>query len=107
MYQALGDRLGQAGTRQGLGEIHQMQGRYEEATAAFEEALAIYQALGDRLGQADATQGLGEIHQVQGQHHEALDGLRRARSLYAELGITKRADLCQQAIDELCGIESR
>ncbi|MFF8233179.1 caspase, EACC1-associated type [Streptomyces caelestis] len=107
IYQALGDRLGQAGTRQGLGEIHQVQGRYEEATAAFEEALAIYQALGDRLGQADATQGLGEIHQVQGQHHEALDGLRRARSLYAELGITKRADLCQQAIDELCGIESR
>ncbi|WP_346137951.1 caspase, EACC1-associated type [Streptomyces coeruleofuscus] len=75
-----------AGAFKGLGEIHRLQGRYEEATAAFQEALTIYQALGSRSGQAGAMQGLGEIHRLQGRDEEATAAYQEALAIFQALG---------------------
>ncbi|GGV73123.1 caspase, EACC1-associated type [Streptomyces massasporeus] len=69
-----------------VGDIHQVQGRYDEAATAYQTALTIYKSIGDRLGQADATQGLGDIHQAQGRYDEAATAYQTALTIYESIG---------------------
>jgi len=57
----LGDRLGQAGALNSLGEVRRLSGDYPAAAQAQEQALGIYRDLGDRLGQANALNQLGMV----------------------------------------------
>ncbi|MER6672908.1 tetratricopeptide repeat protein [Streptomyces sp. NPDC000983] len=86
LYQALGDRLGQANATGALGEIHRLQGRNHEAITAHQDSMSHYRALGNRLGQAQTTQGLGEIYQGQGRYDEATAAYLEALALYRTLG---------------------
>ncbi|MGW7456095.1 caspase, EACC1-associated type, partial [Streptomyces sp. NPDC054787] len=70
---------------EGLGEVHRVQGRYAEATAAHEEARGVYEELADKQGEANATRGLGDIHYAQGRYAEATGAHERALALYREL----------------------
>ncbi|MGW7383996.1 caspase, EACC1-associated type [Streptomyces sp. NPDC054794] len=78
--------LDQANANRTVGDIYLVQGRYDDATTGFRDALAIYQAIGSRHGQADATQGLGEIHRLQDRHVEATTAFRGALTIYQALG---------------------
>ena len=53
----LGDRLGQNGALNSLGEVRRLSGDYPAAAQALEQVLSICGDLGDRLGQADACPG--------------------------------------------------
>ncbi|WP_328873491.1 tetratricopeptide repeat protein [Streptomyces sp. NBC_00287] len=64
-----------------LGEIHRVQGRYEEAATAYEESLTVFRTLGDRRRLGNATQGLGDVRQVQGRYEEAATAYQDALGL--------------------------
>ena len=57
----LGDRLGQAGALNSLGEVRRLSGDYPAAAQAQEQVLGIYRDLGHRLGQANALNQLGMV----------------------------------------------
>ncbi|MGI5400136.1 caspase, EACC1-associated type [Streptomyces sp. CA-135486] len=78
--------LGQANTTKRRGDIRRMQGQYDEAAAAYQEAHTLYQTLGNRLGQANTTQGQGNIHYTQGRYDEATAAYQEAHTLYETLG---------------------
>ncbi|MBQ1088211.1 tetratricopeptide repeat protein [Streptomyces sp. B93] len=70
----------------GLGDIHRVQGNYDESAASYQEALAIYQSIDDRLGQANVIDDLGDIHRVQGRFTEASAAHREALEIYRDIG---------------------
>jgi len=78
--------LGQANATYNLGDVHRMQGRYDEATTAYHDALTTYQALGVRLGQANTTDSLGDVHQQQGRYDEATTAYQNALTTYQAIG---------------------
>ena len=59
--QHLGDRLGQAGALNDLGDVRRLTGDYPAAAKTLEQALGIYRDLDHRLGQAGALHDLGAV----------------------------------------------
>jgi tetratricopeptide (TPR) repeat protein len=84
-HQELDDRRGQAFSLSNLGNVHERQGRYQEALACQRESLSIRRDLGDRAGQASCLTALGIAHQRQGRHQDALDCLRESLAIRREL----------------------
>jgi tetratricopeptide (TPR) repeat protein len=82
----LGDRLGQAGALNYLGDLRRLTGEYPPAAQAQEQALGIYRDLGNRLGQANALLELGTVRRLTGQYPAAAQVLEQALGLYRELG---------------------
>jgi len=82
----LGDRLGQAGALNDLGEIRQRIGDYPAAAQALEQALDSYRDLGDRLGQARALSCLGDVRQLTGDYPAAIRDLEQALGIYRDFG---------------------
>ncbi|WP_159072362.1 tetratricopeptide repeat protein [Streptomyces sp. CMB-StM0423] len=70
-------RLGEARMRTGLGMALRDTGRYEEALAAFDQALALRREIGDRPGEALVLHNVGLVHM----QREELD---RAGELFAD-----------------------
>ena len=82
----LGDRLGQAGALNDLGDIRRLTGDYPAAAQALEQALDIYRDLGDRLGQANALGSLGAVRRLTGDYPAAAQALEQALDIYRDLG---------------------
>ena len=82
----LGDRLGQAGALNDLGEVRGVTGDYPGAAGDLEGALGIYRDLGDRLGQANALNDLGEVHLSTGEFPAAAQLLEQALDICRDLG---------------------
>jgi tetratricopeptide (TPR) repeat protein/transcriptional regulator with XRE-family HTH domain len=82
----LGDRLGQAGALNCLGDLRRLTGEYPPAAQALEQALSIYRDLGNRLGQANALLELGTVRRLTGEYPAAAQVLEQALGLYRELG---------------------
>jgi tetratricopeptide (TPR) repeat protein/transcriptional regulator with XRE-family HTH domain len=82
----LGDRVAQAHMLANLGYSHDRQGRYQQATACFEQALALARDTGDRFAQARALAGLAIVRERQGRFQEAIDCYQQALVLFRELG---------------------
>jgi len=82
----LGDRLGQAGALNDLGEVQRLTGDYPAAARALEQALGIYRDLGDRLGQANALFNLGDVRRQTGDYPAAARALEQALGIYRDLG---------------------
>jgi len=82
----LGDRLGQAGALNDLGEIRQRIGDYPAAAQALEQALDSYRDLGDRLGQARALSCLGDVRRLADDYPAAAQALEQALDIYRDLG---------------------
>jgi len=82
----LGDRLGQAGALNDLGEVRWATGDYPAAAQAFEQALGIYRDLGDRLGQAGALHNLGDVRWATGDYPAAAQAQEQALGIYRDLG---------------------
>jgi tetratricopeptide (TPR) repeat protein len=75
---ALGDRHGEAQTLGNLGNVYQLQGRWEEAIANYEKALETFRALGDRHGEGKTLNNLGNVYRLQGRWEEAIANYEKA-----------------------------
>jgi tetratricopeptide (TPR) repeat protein/transcriptional regulator with XRE-family HTH domain len=84
--QHLGDRLGQAGALNDLGDIRRLTDDYPAANQAQEQALGIYQDLGDRLGQANALSDLALLGLATDNYPAAAQALQQALGIYQDLG---------------------
>jgi len=82
----LGDRLGQAGALNDLGDVRWITGDYPAAAQVLEQALGLYRDLGDRLGQANALTNLGVARSLTGDYPAAAQVLEQALRLYRDLG---------------------
>jgi tetratricopeptide (TPR) repeat protein len=81
-----GDQAGQAHALANLGNLHGRQGRYTEAAAHHQQALALFRAIGDLSGQARALNNLGILHWRPGRYTQAADHYRQALDLYRQTG---------------------
>jgi tetratricopeptide (TPR) repeat protein/transcriptional regulator with XRE-family HTH domain len=82
----LGDRLGQAGALNCLGDLRRLTGEYPPAAQALEQALSIYRDLGNRLGQANALNYLGIVRLATGEYPAAAQAQEQALGIYRDLG---------------------
>jgi len=82
----LGDRLGQAGALNNLGDARRLTGDYIAAAGALEQALAIYRDLGDRLGRANALNSLGDVRRMTSDFPAAARDLEQALAICREVG---------------------
>jgi tetratricopeptide (TPR) repeat protein len=84
--QRLGDRLGQAGALNNLGEVRRLAGDYPGAARDLEESLGIYRNLSDQLGQASALNSLGIARRLSGDYPGAARALEESLGIYQDLG---------------------
>ena len=59
LYEAAGNRLGQANVLMGLGELERKLGRNDKARAAYTKARTLYEAVGRPLGPGPRAHGPG------------------------------------------------
>ncbi len=82
----LGDRRGEAATRNLIGVIWNQLGERRLAINSFDQALQISRQINDRAGQATALVYLGVVNSDLGERRLALDQFRQAHKLWRELG---------------------
>jgi DNA-binding SARP family transcriptional activator/Flp pilus assembly protein TadD len=80
------DHTTQALALYGLGHIHWLQGRYQQAIDHHQQALTICRTTGDWFGEAVALQGLGLIYWLQGRYQQAIDHHQQALTIFRETG---------------------
>ena len=86
LYEAAGDRCGQATVLNAIGWHHAHLGEYERALPFCTQALALCQELGDQSGAASTWDSLGYIHQQLRSYAEAVACYERAVGLFEALG---------------------
>ncbi len=82
----IGDRQGEAGAHNDLGDVRLVVSDYPGATQALAEALDIYRDLGDRQGEANALNLLGGVRWLTGGYPGAIQALAEALGIYRDLG---------------------
>ncbi len=85
LCQTLGHRWGMATCLRHLGDIAKLEGRVEDAKAAYLKGLGILQDIGQRQTAASCLIELGQVCTELGQHAEARQHLRQALIIAAEL----------------------
>jgi tetratricopeptide (TPR) repeat protein len=80
------NRQATANALSSLGEVFSEMGRFNRATAHFEQALGLFRDLGDRGGEAWTLFDLGFACQEQGRFHVALAHLEQGLALFRGLG---------------------
>jgi tetratricopeptide (TPR) repeat protein/transcriptional regulator with XRE-family HTH domain len=89
LYRQLGNRRGEARTRQDLGMLAERQGRYADALGHNEQALRLSEAAGDKALEADALNNVGWFHGLLGDYQQASAFCRQALARCAETGDRK------------------
>jgi tetratricopeptide (TPR) repeat protein/DNA-binding SARP family transcriptional activator len=69
-----------------LGLVYWEQGRYQQATDHYQQALAISRDIGDRIGEAFALTGVGVVYWQQGRYQQATDHHQQALAISRENG---------------------
>jgi tetratricopeptide (TPR) repeat protein len=82
----IADRTAEARALIGLGVVAIRQGRYQDATSHYQQALTLFRQAGDTSGVARAGCGLGIIHRLQGRYPQAVSRLQQALDLYRTQG---------------------
>jgi DNA-binding SARP family transcriptional activator/tetratricopeptide (TPR) repeat protein len=85
LYEAAGDRSGQATVRNAIGWHYAHLGEYEQALTFCHQAMALFHELGDSTGTALTSDSLGFIHRQRGSYAESIRCYERAVRLYEEL----------------------
>jgi tetratricopeptide (TPR) repeat protein len=67
-----------------LGLIHWVQGRYQQATDHYQQALTISRDIGYRAGEALGLTGLGIVHGLRGRYQQATDHNQQALTICRE-----------------------
>jgi tetratricopeptide (TPR) repeat protein len=70
----------------GLGQVHSLQERFDDARSCLSEALAIRRRTGDRTGEATIMNSLAIDLLYQERHAEALDYLSQSLAIHTSLG---------------------
>jgi tetratricopeptide (TPR) repeat protein/DNA-binding XRE family transcriptional regulator len=81
-----GDRPGQAGTLDELGQVQQLTGDYPAAVASHRQALAMFRRLGSRFDEADALSQLGFAARAVGDYPAAASYLQQGLEQFRDLG---------------------
>ena len=82
----VGNRLGQAETLNGLGELSSRTGDRRQARDQHAQALAIARDLGTAPDEARALEGIGRSHLHDGHDSEGTACLRQALAIYQRIG---------------------
>ncbi len=83
--QPLGDRRGEASTRNLIGVLWNELGEKQPALDCFNQALQLSRLINDRIGQATALTYLGVVNSDLGERRRALDQFRQAHAIWREL----------------------
>lgn len=86
LFEADGDRCGQATALNAIGWHHAHLGEYERALPFCRQALALHEEIGDRHGAGTTCDSLGYIHRHLGRYAEAVSCYQRAVDLFEEFG---------------------
>jgi tetratricopeptide (TPR) repeat protein/DNA-binding XRE family transcriptional regulator len=78
----IADRAAEARALLGLGVVAIRQGRYQDGTSQYQQALKLFREVGDTSGAAKAACGLGIIHRLRGRYPQAVRRLQQALNLY-------------------------
>lgn len=70
----------------GLGMVHIVQDRYDDALDCLQQAHTAFRRSGDRHGEADVRCGFGVLYRVLGRQAEALECYQRALPTYRDVG---------------------
>ncbi|MGH3388521.1 MAG: ATP-binding protein [Actinomadura sp.] len=81
-----GNRTGELNALNGLGEVHLVQDRYEQAGDHYGRALEIAHDIGDRVGAVVALNGLSVAVAMRGRYEQALDHLGQALEIAHDTG---------------------
>ena len=82
LLREVADALGEAKALAYLGNVYRFDGRYEEATAVYQQALAISRAIGDRYDEGEILRRLGQIHHAQGHHDQAKEDFQQSLTIW-------------------------
>ena len=82
----IADRAAEARALIGLAVVALRQGRYQDGTSHYQQALVLFRQAGDTSGVARAGCGLGIIHRLQGRYPQAVSRLQQALDLYRAQG---------------------
>jgi tetratricopeptide (TPR) repeat protein len=86
LFQAVGDRLGEANTLQAIGDVQRFRDDYDAALASYDQALALFQAVGDRLGEANTLLATADVARGQEKWAESRELYEQAIQLYQAIG---------------------
>src|SRR5262245_53288597 len=86
IWQAIGDRQGEAEALDFMGGIHSALGNSRKALDCFHRTLQLFRTVGDRLGEAETLNSMAVAHQSLGEVKTALDISKQALPLQRELG---------------------
>jgi DNA-binding SARP family transcriptional activator/tetratricopeptide (TPR) repeat protein len=86
LYQALGNRRGEARIHQNLAWLAERQQSYADALGHAEQALRLHQAIGDKAAEAGALNSVGWYHGLIGDYQQARAFCKRALTISAETG---------------------
>ncbi|MGH8902733.1 MAG: tetratricopeptide repeat protein [Egibacteraceae bacterium] len=96
VYRQIGDRLGEAYSVKGLGDIARMRNRYDEAAERYEQALAVYRQIGDRLGEAYSVASRARLALAVGDRDGAAQDMAEAIRILTAINLTERAEQLRQ-----------
>jgi tetratricopeptide (TPR) repeat protein len=80
------DNVGISFTNHNLGNVHYLQGNYEEAVKLYNQSLKIFEELRNKSGIAGILHALGNIHYDQGNYEEAVKLYNQSLKINKELG---------------------
>lgn len=90
LWQAVGDRRGEASTLNNIGLVYVSLGETQKGLEYYGRALPLRQAAGDRRGEASTLNNMGRVYALVGEHQKALDYYNRALPISRALGDRQR-----------------
>jgi len=82
----MGDQAAEANALNSLGVMALRQGRYQQASGHFEEALPLYREAGNPTGEARVLSNLGFVGFLQGHSSRAADHLQQSLDMFRDIG---------------------
>ncbi len=86
LYQAVGDRRGEATTLNNIGLVYSALGEKQKALDYYNQALPILRAVGDRRGEATTLNNIGGVYNDLGEKQKALDFYNQALPILRAVG---------------------
>ncbi|KIO21327.1 hypothetical protein M407DRAFT_29045 [Tulasnella calospora MUT 4182] len=90
-----------------IGELHISQGRYEEATSRFQQALAAAQSASGSQAIAKALFALGKSYYLQTKYSEAEESFAQAQHIYTRIGDDQGLARALQGLGDLYYVQTK